>query len=119
MRGERSVLDVLNDIFGNLQEIVRSEIRLAKAEVADDLQSAKSSAVGLGVSLLAGVLAIVFALIAAMYALTGWLTNWGAALAVAATLAFVCVVSLTINTRRSRVRLQQKETSNGTDNRSD
>lgn len=109
MRGERSVLDVLNDIFGNLQELVRSEIRLAKAEVADELQSAKSSAVGLGVTLLTGILAIVFGLIAAMYALTGWLTNWGAALVVAATLALVCLISLTLNARHTRARLQQKE----------
>ena len=34
VRGERSVVDVLNDILGNLQRIVHSEIRLGRAAPA-------------------------------------------------------------------------------------
>ena len=56
LRGDRSIVDVLNDIFGDLQDIVRSEIRLAKAEVSDELRGAKASALGLGVALLTGAL---------------------------------------------------------------
>ena len=33
---ERSLADILRDIMRNLQEIVRSEVRLAKTEIADE-----------------------------------------------------------------------------------
>ena len=35
---DRSVSDVLQDIFGNVQEIVRSEVRLARAEIRPRLR---------------------------------------------------------------------------------
>jgi Putative Actinobacterial Holin-X, holin superfamily III len=83
VRVDRSVLDVLNDIVGNVQDIVRSEIKLAKAEVADDIRDAKSSAVIVGAGLLAIVVGVLFLLLAGMYALTLVLPTWGAALLVA------------------------------------
>ena len=36
MNQERAISDVLQDILRNLQEIVRSEVRLAKAEIRDE-----------------------------------------------------------------------------------
>ena len=36
MNQERAVSDVLQDILRNLQEIVRSEVRLARAGIRDD-----------------------------------------------------------------------------------
>jgi hypothetical protein len=42
---QRSVSDVFEDILRNLQEMVRSEIRLAKVEIGGELKRAVSSGV--------------------------------------------------------------------------
>jgi hypothetical protein len=40
VRADRALLDVLTDILGNLEDIIR---HLAKAELTDELRSARSS----------------------------------------------------------------------------
>ena len=104
MRGDRSIVDVLNDIFGNLQDIVRSEIRLAKAEVGDELRGAKASALGLGVALLTSAFAALFLLLSAMYALSLVMSIWAAALCVGVAMAVVSTVAFLISGRRMRAR---------------
>ena len=89
MRDERPVVEILSDIFGNLEDIVQSQIHLAKAEVAEELHGIKSAATILGVALIAGVFAAMFLLLAAMFALSLVLTNWGAALVVAAAASLI------------------------------
>ena len=42
MAEERSVSDVFQDILRNLQEMVRSEIRLAKVEIRGEVKRARS-----------------------------------------------------------------------------
>jgi hypothetical protein len=104
VRDDRSFLDVLNDIFGNLQEIIRSEIRLAKAEVSDELRGAKSSAVGVGVALLASAFTALFLLLSGMYALSLVMSTWRAALCIALALAVVSFIAFLITGRRTRAR---------------
>lgn len=70
MRGERSVVDIVSDILCALQDVVRAEMRLAKAEVANELGRAKSLALGPGIAVLAGACPVLVLLLAAMYALT-------------------------------------------------
>ena len=43
MAEERSVSDVLQDIVRNLQDMVRSEIRLAKVEIREEVRRVVSS----------------------------------------------------------------------------
>lgn len=104
MRGDRSVVDVLNDIFGNLQDIVRSEILLAKAEIGDELRGAKSSALALGIALLAAAFTALFLLLSGMYALSLVMPTWGAALCVAVAMAVFSAVAYLIAVRRIRTR---------------
>jgi hypothetical protein len=104
VRDARSLVDVLDDIFGNLQDIVRSELRLAKAEVTDELWTAKSAALGLGIALLACAFAALFLLLSAMYALRLVPTTWGAALVVAGAVALVSVLAFVISARHTRAR---------------
>jgi uncharacterized membrane protein len=96
--------DILNDIFGNLQDIVRSEIRLAKAEVREDLRSAKSSALGLGIALLGSAFTALFLLLSGMYALSLIIPTWGAALCVALAMAVFSVAAFLITGRGTRAR---------------
>jgi hypothetical protein len=104
VRGERALLDVLTDIFGNLEDIVRSELRLVKAEVTDELRSAQSSVLGLGVAILAGAFSVLFLLLSGMYALRLSLTPWAAALVIAGAAALVSVVAFLISAQRMRAR---------------
>lgn len=104
MRGDRSMVDVLTDIFANLQDIVRSEIRLAKAEVSDELRGATSSALGLGIAFLASAFAVLFVLLSGMYALSLVMTTWSAALCVALAMAVFSAVAFLITGRRIRAR---------------
>ena len=48
---ERSVPEVVQDIIGNLQEILRSEFQLAKTEIKEDAAEAAKPIVRLGVGL--------------------------------------------------------------------
>ena len=104
MRGQRSLVDVFDDIFGNLQEIVRSEIRLARAEVSEKLRSAKSSALGMGLALLLGAFALLFALLSGLYALTLVMAGWKAALIIAAALATVSAIAFVLARFHARKR---------------
>ncbi len=46
MSSERPFSAVLKDIVGNLQDIVRSEIRLAKTEVQEEVAKSRALRVG-------------------------------------------------------------------------
>jgi uncharacterized protein YoxC len=103
---ERSVSDVLQDIFGNVQDIVRSEVRLARAEIKTEAQKTAKA----GKSLVAGGILAFYAggvlLLAAVYGLSNVLAPWLAALVVG---AFVAVVAATlISIGRSHLRLVNK-----------
>lgn len=80
---ERSISSVLSAIVGDVQGIVRAEVRLAKAELREELGKARRGAmllVGGGVFL---VLALGLGLLAAVYGLATIWPAWAAALAVA------------------------------------
>ena len=104
VQGQRSLVDVFDDIFGNLQEIVRSEIRLARTEVGQELRSAKSSAFAVGFAMLAGALALLFALLSGMYALARVMPGWKAALIIAAAMAVVSGIAFVLAGRRASKR---------------
>ena len=91
---ERSIADVLQDILRNIQEIVRSEVRLAKSELGDEFTKVKASAPLLVVGAVAGLLAAFFLAWAAFYALALVVPQWAAALIVAGVLAIVGGITL-------------------------
>jgi uncharacterized membrane protein YqjE len=55
--GTRSASDILRDVVSDVQELLRSEVRLAKAEIREQTQRAKSAGVYLGGMAVAGLLA--------------------------------------------------------------
>ena len=91
---ERSISDVLQDIVGNIQDIVRSEVRLAKGELREEAAKIKASAPSLVVGGVAGLLAAFFVAWAAFYALSLVFPMWAAALIVAGLLAIVAGVAV-------------------------
>jgi len=89
MTRERSTADVLKDIVGNVQEIIRSEVRLAKAETTIEVVKAKSAVTLLGAGVACGLLGAAFLMLAAVYALTLVMAAWLAALIVGAAVAII------------------------------
>ena len=95
MQGERSIADVIGDVVGNVQQIVRAEMRLARAELREDVIKVKRGATLVAAGALVGILAIGFVLLAAVYGLATVVAPWLAALIVAASaglIAAACIV---------------------------
>jgi uncharacterized membrane protein YqjE len=88
---QRSVPEVLHDIVRNLQEIVRSEFRLAKTEFKEEAARATKPAATLGAGLVLGFYGVGFLLLASVYALSVVVAAWLAALLVGTVLAVVAI----------------------------
>jgi uncharacterized membrane protein YqjE len=80
---DRSISSVLSDIVGNVQQIVRAEVRLAKAEVREEAAKAKRGLMLLGAGAVGFMFAGGFLLLALVYALATVWPAWAAALVVA------------------------------------
>lgn len=91
---QRSVPEVLQDIVGNLQEIIRSEFRLAKTELKEEASRAAKPVVTFGVGLAFAFYGIGFLLLASVYGLSTVMAGWLAALVVGAILAVVAIALL-------------------------
>ena len=98
--GDRSLSDVFQDIIRNVQEIVRSEVRLAKTEIREEAARAKSPTLLLGAGVVTAIFAMLFLLVTIVYALALVMPSWAAALIVGAVLAVVASVMLTAGIKR-------------------
>ena len=96
----RSVPEVLQDIVGNIQEIIRSEFRLAKAEVKEEASQAapplKMMVVGAGI----GFYALGFLIFTLVMGLATMVATWLAALIVGGVLALIALVLITTASKR-------------------
>ena len=87
---QRSVPELLQNIVNNLQEIIRSEFRLAKTEFKDEAGKAAKPAATFGTGLVLSFYGIGFLLLAAVYGLSTIMAGWMAALLVGAVLTGYC-----------------------------
>jgi uncharacterized membrane protein YqjE len=92
--GDRSLSGVLQDIIRNVQEIVRSEVHLAKTEILEEAAKAKSSTLLLGAGAVTAIFAMLFFLLMIVYTLALVVPSWAAALIVGAVLAMAASVML-------------------------
>ena len=99
---ERSVSDVFQDILRNLQEMVRSEIRLAKVEIRGEAKQAVSSAVWIAAGGVAATSAWIFLLWTLAYALATRMSMWAATLIVALLMATAAAALLMSGLRRAK-----------------
>jgi len=93
-RNDRSVSDVLRDIFGNVQEMIRSEIRLARAEMREEAGKTLSSAQMLAIGGVLGLFAFGFVLVAITQALALAMPAWAASLVMGVVLGLIGVALL-------------------------
>ena len=111
MPSDRPLSDVLQDILGSLQEMIRAEVRLAKAELTDDAKHVAISSLWVAGGVVCGLAALSFGLWSAAYGLGHVLPMWGATLSVALVLAIVATVSAVTGLRKLRgVRLGPERT---------
>src|SRR6476620_9248875 len=80
---DRPIASVLKDIAGNLQQIIRAEVRLAQVEVQEEIAKAGRASVLVAVGGVFAVMALAFGLLGAVYLLATVLAPWLAALVVA------------------------------------
>jgi uncharacterized membrane protein YhaH (DUF805 family) len=90
----RPVSEVLKDIFDNAQEIVRSEARLAKAELYEEVGKSKRAAAWLAAAALAAIFAVGFLLVSAFLVLQYMTRDWIAAVIIAAACSLLCALCL-------------------------
>jgi uncharacterized membrane protein YqjE len=80
---ERSIGALVSDIVGNLQQIIRSEVRLAKAEVTEELTKAGRAVIWLVAGVVLATMALGFLFLGAVYLLAHFFQPWVAAVLVA------------------------------------
>jgi hypothetical protein len=80
---ERTIASLLKDIVGNVQQIIRAEVRLAKAEVAEELAKAGRAIAFVAVGAIFCATALAFLLLGATYLLAYVVPLWVAAVLVA------------------------------------
>ena len=92
----RPVADVLADVVANLQAILSSEIRLARAQTREELGLLRSALTLIVVGVLAGLLSGFFLLFSAVAALSLVIAFWLAALIVGLITAVLCAAVLNV-----------------------
>ena len=99
---DRSFTNILEDIVGNVEGIIRSEVRLAKAELQEETikagKAARLAGVGAGMALYAAG----FVLLAFLYALETAVTPWLAALIVAVVVGVVAAGLINLGVKRMK-----------------
>jgi Flp pilus assembly protein TadB len=83
---------VLQDIIRDVQEIVRSEMRLAKTELREEAAKAKTAAGLLAAAAVTALFAVFFVLLTVVDALALVMPRWAAALIVGVGLAVIATV---------------------------
>lgn len=97
---ERSIGAVLGDIAGNVREMVRAEIRLAKAEAGEQIRKATRGAILLVAGGGIALLALAFVALAGMYLLATVVALWIAAVIVAAAAAVIAGVLIGVGMKQ-------------------
>jgi uncharacterized membrane protein YqjE len=92
--------EVLRDIVANIQEIFRSEFRLAKAEIHEETTKAVRSSVPLVIGVLLSLYALGFILLAIVHALATVIDAWLAALIVGFAVLAISMILVSIGRKR-------------------
>ncbi|HSU60863.1 MAG TPA: phage holin family protein [Bryobacteraceae bacterium] len=102
MAGEngRSITDVLQDIVANIQTIIRSEVRLARTEVTEELTKGGRASGMLASGAISALFTIWLLLLTILFALATVMPFWAAALLLFVVMAAVTAVLLSSGKKR-------------------
>ncbi|HWR53041.1 MAG TPA: phage holin family protein [Bryobacteraceae bacterium] len=99
---ERSVADVVKDIVGNIQEIVRTEVRLARAEIREKIAATARASAVLAVGAVIVFYALGFLLVSIYNLLSLAMPFWGAALVMFIGLGVISGIMIAVGISRLR-----------------
>jgi len=91
---ERSVVEIIKDVAGHIQEIVRCEIRLAGTDLKEEATRGLAAAKLLIAGAVIGILGLAYLLLSAVWALALVWPPWAAALAVGGVVSIVAAILL-------------------------
>jgi cyanate permease len=94
LHSERTLPEVLTGAIGNIQEIIRSEFQLGKAEIKASIVKMSGLAAMIGVGFTISLYAIGFILLAIVYKLSTMMEAWMAALLMGGVLALIAIIIL-------------------------
>ncbi|HEV7195118.1 MAG TPA: phage holin family protein [Pedococcus sp.] len=97
---ERTIGQLVADATHDISSIMRSEIALAKAEIASDAKSAGLGAAMFGAAAFVGLLGLIFLFHTIAYVLAIWVPVWAGYL-ITTGLLFVVAAALAVLGRRS------------------
>jgi len=86
MNTERSLSEILKDIWGDLQGIIRAEILLAKTELREEGRAAITASKGIGAGAICLYFGVLFFLVGVVALISLYVPVWAAALIVAVVL---------------------------------
>jgi uncharacterized membrane protein YqjE len=89
---ERPMAEVVKDIIGNVQEMVRSEVRLAKVEIRDEASKTARAGAMMAAGGVIGIIGAVFLLVCLAQLLDLVMPDWAAALLIGLALGIVAAV---------------------------
>jgi uncharacterized membrane protein YqjE len=96
----RTMTEVLQDIVANIQEIVRSEFRLAKVEIHEETTKAVRSSIPLVIGVLLSLYALGFILLGVVHALSMVVDAWLATLIVGAGVLVISMILVSVGRKR-------------------
>ena len=91
---DRSVVDVLQDVVGNIQEIIHAEFLLFRTEVREELENARGGAILLVIAVFFALSGAVFLLLALVHRLAESMSETAAAATVGGCLIACAVLAL-------------------------
>jgi len=100
MNQERSFTDILQDIVGNIQKIIRSEILLAKSEFRQQIGQAVIAGKALGIGITISLFGMLFLLLGLASVLALFIPQWAGLLVMAGILLGVGVTIVRIGQKR-------------------
>lgn len=89
---ERPMMEVLKDIIGNVEEMVRSELRLARAEIREETKKTARSGALLAAGGVVGIIGVIFLLACLAQLLNLVMPDWASTLIIGSTLAIVAAI---------------------------
>jgi hypothetical protein len=96
---DEGIGSLLSGLLTDLQDLIRGEVKLARAEVKEDLTTAGRGIGMLGAAALVGVTGFIFLMLGLTYLLNKWMQMWIAAAIVGGVLA-VIAIALAMSGRR-------------------
>jgi len=113
---ERPMAEVFRDIIGNVQEMVRSEVRLARVEIKDEASKTARAGAMLAAGAVLALIAGVFLLVCVTQLLALIMPNWAATLVVAVVMGVPAAIFISKGRDRLKVPVPGKTIENVKEN---